>query len=581
MKEMHEIHEQVLKYLLDYKKDHPGFTFGFRKMNNSNRLKLGYWFNGDDNYIAIPFYTGRDWKNRTPNIFFKIGREGHSFLEFSFTDSQDKAQLIRRIKANLKNVEEKGRGYIKNYHTTDYISALERFLMEDKPVIDELIVLLRNTFYSEKSYNMIDFYTEAEFQKSLGKINLFKGKLPQKELGLTQYLKTIKIKGSIPSIDIEIEDIPKTARFIFFTGKNGTGKTTILKSISTAIMGGKMHVGVNKHIYSLIPGNTEVQLGISNQFMSGTIDLRHGKVNDSDKFSIPFSAYGPFRSNVAPSRNLLDSELEKLAPCRSMFFDDAMMLSLDFELLQQAANNSYGVSLRSLPTEIIQQLIDLIPSLIPNLISIEAPMEMTIEDLWSETQYVFEDDEQNPFNPVTFGELSSGHKNLIAFLSDMIINLIWKQPNIQSLSELTGIVIIDEIDLHLHPEAQKALIEALADTLPDVQFIVSTHSPIPLLGAPKNSLIYRVTRTENLGIIAKRVDDKIHLDDLLPNAILTSPIFDMESITNTNRDSSTRIITTDDFQEIEFSQKIQSRIDDFLTDKKQEELIKLFEERRK
>jgi hypothetical protein len=208
-------------------------------------------------------------------------------------------------------------------------------------------------------------------------------------------------------------------------------------------------------------------------------------------------------------------------------------------------------------------------------------MEMTIEDLWSETQYVFEDDEQNPFNPVTFGELSSGHKNLIAFLSDMIINLIWKQPNIQSLSELTGIVIIDEIDLHLHPEAQKALIEALADTLPDVQFIVSTHSPIPLLGAPKNSLIYRVTRTENLGIIAKRVDDKIHLDDLLPNAILTSPIFDMESITNTNRDSSTRIITTDDFQEIEFSQKIQSRIDDFLTDKKQEELIKLFEERRK
>ena len=170
---IHEIHEQVLEYLLNHKKDNPKFTFGFRKMNNSNRLKLGYWFNGDDNYIAIPFYTGRDWKNRTPNIFFKIGKEGHSFLEFSFTDSQDKAQLIRKIKENLKGVEERGRGFIKNYQTTDFISALERFLKEDKPVIDGLIVLFRNTFYNNKSYNKIDFYSEAEFQKSLGKINQF------------------------------------------------------------------------------------------------------------------------------------------------------------------------------------------------------------------------------------------------------------------------------------------------------------------------------------------------------------------------------------------------------------------------
>ena len=48
--------------------------------------------------------------------------------------------------------------------------------------------------------------------------------------------------------------------------------------------------------------------------------------------------------------------------------------------------------------------------------------------------------------------------------------------------------MIDELDLHLHPQWQRTIVESLRTAFPKIQFIASTHSPIPLLGAPNNSI---------------------------------------------------------------------------------------------
>jgi hypothetical protein len=114
-------------------------------------------------------------------------------------------------------------------------------------------------------------------------------------------------------------------------------------------------------------------------------------------------------------------------------------------------------------------------------------------------------------------------------IGDMMMRLFNQQPYKVDPSELTGVVIIDEIDIHLHPKLQKIMVEQLTRTFPKVQFIASTHSPIPLLGAPVNSCFYKVKRRQEVGV--EIVDlTELGVQKLLPNAMLSSDLFDMNNL---------------------------------------------------
>jgi predicted ATP-binding protein involved in virulence len=52
-----------------------------------------------------------------------------------------------------------------------------------------------------------------------------------------------------------------------------------------------------------------------------------------------------------------------------------------------------------------------------------------------------------------------------------------------------GIVLIDEVDLHLHPKAQEKYLQVLTQIFPNIQFIVTTHSPFVIRGLPANSKV--------------------------------------------------------------------------------------------
>ena len=95
--------------------------------------------------------------------------------------------------------------------------------------------------------------------------------------------------------------------------------------------------------------------------------------------------------------------------------------------------------------------------------------------------------------------MSSGEKNLFALVSDLAMRLITANPKLKGMSGVTdnnpllqgkGIVLIDEIDLHLHPKWQSKILPKLMDLFPKVQFIITTHSPIVLQGV--NGIIYRL-----------------------------------------------------------------------------------------
>lgn len=74
-------------------------------------------------------------------------------------------------------------------------------------------------------------------------------------------------------------------------------------------------------------------------------------------------------------------------------------------------------------------------------------------------------------------ELSSGEKMLLMLVIDIARRLILANPIAEDVLLGEGIILIDEIDLHLHPTWQRQVIPALTKTFPNLQFIISTHSP--------------------------------------------------------------------------------------------------------
>jgi predicted ATP-binding protein involved in virulence len=86
-------------------------------------------------------------------------------------------------------------------------------------------------------------------------------------------------------------------------------------------------------------------------------------------------------------------------------------------------------------------------------------------------------------------QLSQGEKSMMALVGDIARRLAMMNPALDTPLEGYGIVMIDEIDLHLHPNWQRAIVGNLNRTFPNCQFILTTHSPIIISESP-NLLCY-------------------------------------------------------------------------------------------
>ncbi len=105
-------------------------------------------------------------------------------------------------------------------------------------------------------------------------------------------------------------------------------------------------------------------------------------------------------------------------------------------------------------------------------------------------------------------ELSEGYKNTISLVADIAYRMAKLNPQLLNMVLTTpGVVLIDEIDQHLHPKWQQKIVDDLMKVFPNIQFIVSTHSPFIISAAPEGSV---VTITNNKAFIA----DNMHGSDV-------------------------------------------------------------------
>jgi predicted ATP-binding protein involved in virulence len=107
---------------------------------------------------------------------------------------------------------------------------------------------------------------------------------------------------------------------------------------------------------------------------------------------------------------------------------------------------------------------------------------------------------------VPLSQLSDGLRNMVVMISDIAFRCYKLNPHFEFDAALktTGIVIIDEVDMFLHPSWQQLVISALQKAFPNIQFVVTTHSPQVLTTVPAEC-IRIITKGAESSRLLKRI----------------------------------------------------------------------------
>lgn len=130
-------------------------------------------------------------------------------------------------------------------------------------------------------------------------------------------------------------------------------------------------------------------------------------------------------------------------------------------------------------------------------------------------------------------EMSDGYKIIIAMVADIASRMVEANPVSKECPNplhASGIILIDEIDLHLHPKWQREILKQLNTTFPNIQFIVTTHSPIIVVGASDIAQVVKLNDgdTENTFSEDFSISNvgQVLLSELFGLKSLQSPIWD-------------------------------------------------------
>jgi len=130
---------------------------------------------------------------------------------------------------------------------------------------------------------------------------------------------------------------------------------------------------------------------------------------------------------------------------------------------------------------------------------------------------------------ITDTQLSDGERGLLSLVGAIAMQLSYRTD--ENAFDKPGIILIDEIELHLHPKWQREVIPKLLEIFPLCQFIVTTHSPQVLGGVRDGSVVFLKNSEE--GIVAKKCNENLY--GMSSNDILETVLGGLERDKDINR----------------------------------------------
>lgn len=132
---------------------------------------------------------------------------------------------------------------------------------------------------------------------------------------------------------------------------------------------------------------------------------------------------------------------------------------------------------------------------------------------------------RTPYGSVPLSQLSLGYRTMVAWTVDLASRLFRQYPESENPLHEPAVVLVDEIDLHLHPRWQRQLLTHLSSRFPNAQFIVTAHSPLVVQAAESQNLA--LLRQEGDHVV---IDNEVeHIRGWRIDQILTSDLFGLES----------------------------------------------------
>lgn len=292
-------------------------------------------------------------------------------------------------------------------------------------------------------------------------------------------------------------------------GDNATCKTTILQAIALASSGDKIARNLIEDAADFVcQSRADQEAAIEVEFDSarGLLDVclsvkpnHHsfrgsrdaGKVDDLRDTREPgflVVGYGtgrrlPRRGEVAIPRDPVVDRVEGL------FDSTHKMLGVDFfeALAEKGLGPTYARRLREALLE--QDVMG--DSLLPRLTSVELRGRSGVDalnKLLEQRRLFFDVGGPEPLRLAPH-LLSQGYQSTFAWIADLLGHAFLDAGADVDPKTLEGIVLLDEIDLHLHPTWQRRMVPLMRQVFPKLQFIVTTHSPLVLTGFEADEII--------------------------------------------------------------------------------------------
>lgn len=132
---------------------------------------------------------------------------------------------------------------------------------------------------------------------------------------------------------------------------------------------------------------------------------------------------------------------------------------------------------------------------------------------------------KTPYGWVPIQSLSLGYRTLLTWMVDLAARLFERYPESKNSLAEPAVVLVDEIDLHLHPRWQRTLIQFLSDTFPNTQFIATAHSPLVVQAAADANIV--LLRRDGDHVIIE--NDVKAIKGWRIDQVLTSDLFGLQS----------------------------------------------------
>lgn len=216
--------------------------------------------------------------------------------------------------------------------------------------------------------------------------------------------------------------------------------------------------------------------------LKGNLD---GSTNISNTLQFFMQLDSRARSNEFDNIDSLEKEVEDFEKIVSSLDEDKIPESLSqtllskrktLEILQQKKQENSWYSLKEVVIEAVKSLVPEVGGLFIDRTSGEPIFKVRIDD-----------------EELKFDQLSAGFQVMTGLAMDIALRMAWLNPKLEKPLEVSGVILIDEIELHLHPEWQQRVILDLQKTFPNIQFIMTTHSPQVLSTVFKDSIRKLVT----------------------------------------------------------------------------------------